>query len=59
MIISTFLYALFFGNLASMVEDLTPKFHKEFEANYHKVREYTKALKLDDFMHKIHVNLKF
>lgn len=58
-ILSTFLYAFLFGNLASLVDDLTPKFQKEFETNYRKVLEYVKASKLDSFMGTIHVSELF
>ena len=53
--ISTFVYAFLFGNLASLVDDLTPKFQKEFETNYRNVLEYIKNSKLDIFLDKIHV----
>lgn len=53
--ISSFIYAFLFGNLASLVDDLTPKFQKEFEINYRSVLEYAKSSKLDHFLDKIHV----
>lgn len=52
---STFFYAVLFGNLASMVDDLTPKFQKEFENKYRNVLEYAKNTNLDSFINKIHV----
>ena len=52
---STFLYAFLFGNLASIVGDLTPRFRKEFIDNYRTVLEYAKLAKLDMFREKIHV----
>jgi len=57
--ISTFVYAFLFGNLASLVDDLTPKFQKEFENNYRNVLEYIKNSKLDIFLDKIHVKNYF
>ena len=55
MLFSTFLHAFLFGNLASLVDDLTPKFQKEFETRYRTVLEYAKTAKLDLFIEKIHV----
>ena len=54
-IATTFLYTFLFGNLASMVDDLTPKFQREFESHYWKVLEYAKLAKLESFVSKIHV----
>lgn len=56
---TTFLYAFLFGNLASMVDDLTPKFQREFESHYWKVLEYAKSAKLESFINKIHVIFLF
>jgi len=52
--LSTFIYAFLFGNLASLVDDLTPKFQKEYETSYRVVLEYVKNSKLDLFLDKIH-----
>ena len=54
--VSTFGYAFLFGNLALMVEGLTPKFKKLFANNYKQVVEYARNAKLDSFLPKIHVN---
>jgi len=54
-LISTFLYAFLFGNLASLVDDLKPRFQKQFEDNYRKALEYAKNAKLEAFLNKIHV----
>ena len=37
-----------------MVDDLTPKFQKEFQKRYRQVLEYAKNSKLDSFINKIH-----
>ena len=50
-----FVYAYIFGNLASLVDDLTPKFQQEFEANYKKALAYVKSSKLESFVNKVHV----
>ena len=55
--LSTFVYAFLFGNLASLVDDLTPKFQKEYESNYRRVLEYVKNSKLDLFLDRIHVRI--
>jgi len=52
--LSTFLYAFLFGNLATLVDDLKPRFQKEFEDNYRKVLEYAKNAKIEGFSNKIH-----
>mmetsp|Transcript_15409 Transcript_15409/g.13142 ORF Transcript_15409/g.13142 Transcript_15409/m.13142 type:complete len:121 (-) Transcript_15409:1500-1862(-) len=54
MMLSTFIYSFLFGNLASIVDDLTPKFQKTFENHYRHVLEYAKNSKLDEFIHRIH-----
>jgi hypothetical protein len=56
MMSSTFFYAFLFGNLASMVDDLTPKFQKEFEKRYRNVLEYAKNTNLDAYIDIIHVS---
>lgn len=53
---STFLYAFLFGNLALMVDSMTPKFRKIFSNNYRNVIEYVKTSRLEGFLDKIHVS---
>ena len=54
-LLSTFMYAFVFGNLASLVDDMKPRFQKQFEENYRKALEYAKNAKIEAFLNKIHV----
>jgi hypothetical protein len=42
MYISTFVFAFIFGNLVSLVDDIIPKYQKNFDKNYKRVLEFVK-----------------
>jgi hypothetical protein len=59
MMVSCFTNAYFFGNLASMVEDITPILKKNFDSNYDKVIEALKVCNLyDKYISKVDVKIR-
>jgi len=54
MILTTFLYAALFGNIASFVEDFIPKYRKIYENNYRNALNFLKDNDLEDFVKNTH-----
>ena len=54
-ILSTFTYIYFFGNMASIIKDVLPIMKSNLDKQFSKVLKTIKALQLDDYQSKINV----
>jgi len=53
--ITVIVSAFIFGNFASFVEDIVPKYRRVYESNYRRVLQFLKANGLGKYVDKIHV----
>ena len=55
--ISTFTFLYFFGNIASLAQEIAPKIKNNFEKQFKEVITLLKNLKLESFNERIEVNI--